>query len=102
ADPGAANLAHLALALGKEILALEADGAADDLAGRLGDEPDDRHGRDALAAAGFADDAEGLALIQGEADAVDRLDRAPAGEKMRPEIADIQKGRGGQRRLRPA
>jgi len=49
--------------------------AAHDLAG-LRDQAQDRQRGDRLAAAGFADDAQRLALVDDEADAVDGLDDA--------------------------
>ena len=45
----------------EQVPALEADGAADDAAGRVGDQAQDRQRRHALAAAGFAHDAQRLA-----------------------------------------
>ena len=52
---------HLVLAQVQQIGALETDGAADDAPGRVGDEAQDGQRGDALAAAGLADHAEGLA-----------------------------------------
>ncbi len=60
------------------------------LPGRIGDEPHDRECGDALAAAGLADEAEGLALFDVIRDAVDRVDDAVLGEELRLEIADLQ------------
>ena len=55
-----------------EIAALEQDLAFDDAARRHRDQLQDRHRRDGLAAAGFADHAERLALVEHDVDAVDR------------------------------
>ena len=54
-----------------QVAALEHDLALDDAARRHRDQFQDRHRRDGLAAAGFADDAERLALVDGDVDAVD-------------------------------
>ncbi|MNY00831.1 hypothetical protein D3C86_1333400 [compost metagenome] len=75
-DAVAADLAHLGLGEREQVLALEEDLAADDLALGACDEAHDREGGDALAAAGFADDAEDLARLDLEVDAVHRLDDA--------------------------
>ncbi|MEH2610733.1 hypothetical protein V1293_003022 [Bradyrhizobium sp. AZCC 1693] len=55
-----------------EIAALEQDLAFDDAARRHCDQLQDRHRRDGLAAAGFPDHAERLALVERDVDAVDR------------------------------
>src|SRR5947209_1209649 len=49
----------------------------------------DREARHALARARFADQAERLALGHGERHAVHRLDRAPACDDVRREVADV-------------
>ena len=56
----AANLLHLTLALLEQILTLEEDLAADNLARRRRDQAENRQRSHALAAAGFADDTECL------------------------------------------
>ena len=61
-----------------QVPSVEPDLARDDPAGPL-DEPQDRQRGDALAAAGLADDAQGLAVTDLEADAVDGLDRRRPG-----------------------
>src|SRR5918912_14366 len=48
--------------------------AADDLAGRNRDQPEDRHRADALARTGLTDDSERLARIDVVRDSVDGLD----------------------------
>src|SRR5204862_6228331 len=67
----------------EEILAVEHDLPADDLAGRVRDQPEDRQGADSLAAAGLAHQAERLALIDLVADAVHRPDDALFREEVR-------------------
>src|ERR1700710_1187848 len=63
----AAERAHLAVAQARDILAGDADGAA----GRL-DQPQDGAADGGLSATGFADEAERFALLNREADAIDR------------------------------
>ena len=58
----------------------------------------DRLRRDALAGAGLADDAEGLAALDGEGDAVDGADEAVLGGELDLEVADLEVGAGGARR----
>ena len=58
--------------------------------GGFGDQPQDGERGDALAAAGFADDAQRLAASQRIAHAVDRAHDAGRGEEMRLEILDLQ------------
>ena len=72
----APQLAHVLGAELQEVDPVEQDRARDDPAGRIRDEPRDRQRRDALAAAGFADQPERLAVADVEADIVDRLDDA--------------------------
>ena len=55
--------------------------AADDAAGSLGEQAHDRERGDALAAAGFADQTDRLAVGDVEGDAVDRADLTVAGEE---------------------
>ena len=57
-------------------------------------EAHDREAGDALAGAGLADDAERLALLDLEADAVDGLDDAVVGAEMRAEVVDLEEGHG--------
>jgi len=61
-----------------EVVAPEVDRAALDPAG-LVDETEDRAGGDGLARAGLADEADRLALVDVEADAVDGVDRLAVG-----------------------
>src|SRR5262249_36150190 len=90
-DPAAADPPQLALALLRQILALERDTAADDARGPR-QEPDDRPARRRLAASGLADESQGLALVEGEADAIHRLDdaRAAEGGEVRPQLGDLE------------
>jgi hypothetical protein len=95
-DPAAADAPQLALALPRQILALEEDTASDDAAG-AGQKPDDGETRRRLAAPRFADEAECLALAQGEADPIHRLDDTSAaeGEEVRLKTGDLKNGRSG-------
>jgi hypothetical protein len=93
-EPVAAQGAQAPLGLGQEIPALEAHGARH-LRPALRQEAHDGEGGDALAAAGFADDAEGSPALDGEADAVHRH-RAPpvAARKGDAQVLDLKKGTG--------
>src|SRR5262249_46360458 len=94
----AADLAQAALARLQQVLALE-----ERLTGRrcalLRVESHDRQARDALPGAGLADDAERLALLDREGDAVDGLDDAVVGAKVRPQVPDVEQ-RHQARRMR--
>jgi hypothetical protein len=70
-------------------VSFEHDLAVDDLAGSL-HEPQDRHRGDALPAPRFADDAEGFAGCDVEADPPDGLDLAVVGEEVRAEVAYLE------------
>ena len=85
ADPLAADLAHL---LRRQIVdphARQIDLAAGDAAGRI-DQPDHREAGDGFAGAGFADHAQHLALGDVERHAVDRAQRAAAGDEFDPRL----------------
>ena len=85
-DAIAPDRSHRLIVERREILPVEQDRAPDDARDLLRQEPHHRQRRDALAAAGFADDAERLAGRDLETHAVDRA-RHPVGiEEMRPEI----------------
>ena len=86
-DRVAADVPHLLVGHREEVAAREPDRALDDPAGPL-DEPHDRERRDALAAPGLADDAQGLAVADPEADPVDGLDHAVLGEEVGPQVLD--------------
>ena len=107
-DVAAAHLADRVLVQVRQVAAAEGDRAADD-AGRLVEQAHDRLGADALARAGFADDAERLARVKVEADAVDGAHRAGIGQEPGAQVAHLQQrlsgfvhadraSRGGRRR----
>ena len=89
ADVVAADVAHRALGQRQEIAALEPDRAGD-LAGRLGDEAQDRVRGDGLAAAALADDRQRLAFLDLEGDAVDGAVDAVRGPEMGLQILDVE------------
>ncbi len=64
----------------------------DDDAAGLVDEAHDREAGDGLAGPRFADEAEHLALVDREADAVDGRHDARAGEEVGAEVADFEDG----------
>ncbi len=80
------------------------DRALDDLAGRIRDQPQDRHRANGLAAARLADDGDGLALGHVIGDAVHRLNDARGREEVGSEIPDLDDVRQPprQRRIKPA
>jgi alkylation response protein AidB-like acyl-CoA dehydrogenase len=61
-----------------------------DLAGRACHQAHDGERGDALAAAGFADQADGAAAADGEVDAVDRAEQAAVGVEVGAETADLE------------
>src|SRR5439155_941823 len=89
-DLPAPHASHLLLGEREEIASLEHHLAADDLARRLRDEPHDREGADALAAAGFTDERDGLAFLHVPGDVVDRTHHAATRQKLRREIAHVE------------
>src|SRR5206468_2510077 len=76
-----------------EIAALEQDLAVDDAARRHRDQLQDRHRGDGLAAAGLADHAERLALVERDVDAVDRLQHAVVGSEVGLQALDLEQRR---------
>src|SRR6476619_7770458 len=90
-DPVATDLLELLRACVGELLAVVADRAGDPGI-RTARQTEDRHRRDGLARAGFANDAEYLAVAHIERDAVDRVDRPLIGPKLDLEIADLEQG----------
>ena len=70
----AAQLAHVVVADLEHVDPVEQDLAGDDPPGRIGHEAGDRQRGHALAAAGLADEAQGLAVAHVEAHVVDGLD----------------------------
>ena len=98
-DPIAAQRAHRRARQGEHVDAVERHRARDDPTG-LVDEAHHRQHRDALAAARLADEAEHLALADGEVDAVDGVDLSGTGVEPGAQVADLeQRGRGLRWRL---
>src|SRR4029453_15984037 len=91
-----ADLLHLGVGLAQQVVTVEQDLAADDAGGRARDEADDAQARHALAGARLADQPQRLRLAQGEGYPVHRLDRAPAGDDVGLEVANVDDG-GGHR-----
>ena len=79
-DLVAADLVHLVHGQLRQVHAAKEDLAGVDIAVAV-EQTEDAHGRDALAGAGFADDAEDLTGVEGIADAVDGLDDAALGQE---------------------
>ncbi|CDN42283.1 hypothetical protein BN871_BC_00130 [Paenibacillus sp. P22] len=75
---------------GKQIAAVELDGASDDFAGRAFHQPHDRHRRNAFAAAGFPDDAHRFAGPHMQAHSVDGPHRAGFRAEMRFQLLNMQ------------
>ena len=99
----AAQLADLVLRELQQVPALEEDLTARDLGGRDVQQPHDRQRRHGLAAARFAHHPERAAPPDGEADAVDGLDRAVHDVEPRPQVAHVeQMARRGRLASRPA
>ena len=88
-DLVAAHIAHDLLARTHELLPVELDGTGDDLTCG-GEDLHDGVGGDGLAGTGLAHDAEDLAPIEEEGDAVDGLDLAGVGEERRMEVGDFE------------
>src|SRR5262245_7041668 len=91
-DAAAANPPHLALGLLEQVPAVETDGAADNPGVGLRHQPQDGQRGHRFTAARLADDAEALASIQLETDAVDGPVDATAAFQMRPEVGDFEQG----------
>src|SRR5438876_4639217 len=98
-DLFAADLPHLRGGQAEEVLAVVDDLALHDAPGRLRDEPHDAQGGDRLARTRLADDAERLALVDVEADAVDGAHDALVGEEVCLESLDFEEpfGHGASR-----
>ena len=94
----AAHVAHLGLAKRQQVAAGEADHARYDAAGWRRHEAQHRQRRDALAAAGLADDRQGFARHDMERDAIDSTDNAVAGEEPGLEIGDFEQWPAGRGR----
>jgi hypothetical protein len=79
----------------QQVFALEQHLAVGDAPRRLGHEAHDRERGHALAASGFADDAERAAALEPEIDAVHRAHLAVLGVEQRPQPANFkERGRG--------
>src|SRR5262249_49991828 len=98
-DLFAADLAHLRGREVQEVAPVVYDLALHDPSGRLRDEPHDTERGDRLARARLAHDAERLALVDEQIDAVDGADDALVGEEMRLESLDFEEpfGHGASR-----
>jgi len=81
--------AHLAVLQLEQVLSVHDRRARLDPAG-AGQEPEQRHGGDALAAARLADDPERLPGIDFEGDPVDRVDHPAARPKLHAEVVDCE------------
>ena len=91
ADPLAPDVAHFFRRQMVDPLAGELDLAAGDAAGRI-EQADDGQARERFAGAGLADHAEHFARGDVEGNAVDRTQRAAAGEELHLEIAHGETG----------
>jgi hypothetical protein len=74
----------------EQVDALVADLTAGDVAGRRVDNAHDGLGGHALAAAGLAEDGEGLPLVHGERHALHGLGQADAGPEFHLQVLDLQ------------
>ena len=88
-DLVAANFAELLLGHFVDLVAIEPHRAADQPAG-VGGQAHDGVGRDRLAGAGLADDAQHVALVHAEGHAVQRLDLARGGEEGQAFVLDFK------------
>jgi hypothetical protein len=86
----AAQAAALVGRKAEDVAAFEEDRIGLDLAGRARHQAHDGERGDALAAAGFADQADGAATPDGEVDAVDRAEEAAVGVEVGAETADLE------------
>ena len=92
-DVFCADAIHLARIERSKIATLIEDLPGDDLSGRHRDQLEDRHRGHGLAAAGFADHADGLAAPDRQIDAVDGSHHAIVGREMRLEAANLEQRR---------
>ena len=99
-DVAAADLPHVVLADGHEVLAVEQHPATLDHARRLGQQAHDREVGHALAAPGLADEAEALAARQLERDPVDGVDRPVVRAEADEQVLDVEQRLGGRRPVR--
>jgi hypothetical protein len=86
----AAQVAQARRPLFQQVFTVEQHFAAGDAARRLRDEPHDGEGGDALAAAGFADDAERAAFLELEVDPVHRSHLAALRSEVRAQAAYLK------------
>ena len=89
-DAGPADALHAGIGKAGEYLTVEAHLAGRHACRRLRQQAHDGEGGDALAAAGFADDAEDFALVEAEADVFDGGDFAARGLEGGGEVADFK------------
>src|SRR3954447_21951748 len=89
-DLAGADLVHLGRAEWYQVAALPENLAADDAARRHRDQLQHRHGGHGLARARLADDAKGLATIDRDVDAVDRLNLAVVAVEIGLQSLDLE------------
>ena len=89
-NPVAPDIPHPLLGRLQQVLAIEQDAPRLDFRGRHGQQPQHRHGRHALAAAGLADDGKRLAPVHPDRHAVHGPHDAVAGVEMRLEAVDLE------------
>jgi hypothetical protein len=89
-QPTAPQFAPVILVHVEQVLAAEDDLPGD--LGRLGQEPHDRQGADALAGTGLADDPDDLVGVDVVAHPIDRLDHAVVGLEADLQISDREQG----------
>src|SRR5262249_21780203 len=77
----------------QEIVAGEADRAANDPSRRVGDQAQNGQRGDALAASGLADDPQGLATPHAIGHTVDRPDDPGGSKEMRLQVIDLENSR---------
>ncbi len=96
-DAGTPGAAQPFLVRGGQVLAVEADGPRGDVTAR-GQHPHERQGGGGLPRAGLADDAEGFARGEREADAAHGPHAARPPGEVDVQVADVEHGGGGRRR----
>ena len=99
-DAIAANGPDVAVAHLDQVAALEQDFAGDDLAGRVGNQPEDRQCRHTLARARFAYHRHGFASVDVERHVVHRRHDTAIGTKARGQATHLQQGFGHDAVLR--
>ena len=98
-DVAAAQAADLLVVQVQQVLIVEQHPAADDAPGRAGNQPQQRHGGDALAGAAFADDGQDLAFLHIEADLVDRMDLVAVLLEDGVQVLHVEQGAAGNVRF---